>query len=196
MSDDQIDAVARIRRCKDHYQTLGLDKNASDADIRKAYRKLALQFHPDKNQADGATEAFQKVGTAFAILSDPAKRRQYDVYGSEEGRTRHRTSNYDSRYEGPEPDISPEDLFNMFFGGAGGFAGTQTVYANGRFYRTTNRFQQQQHQHHQHEPNGASVLLQMMPILVLIGLSLMSSLFVSDPAYSLVRTGYVSNSAC
>lgn len=186
MSEDQLDAVARIRRCRDHYQTLGLEKTASDADIRKAYRKLALQFHPDKNQADGATEAFQKVGTAFAILSDPAKRSQYDMYGADERRTRHRTSNYDSRFEGPEPDISPEDLFNMFFGGGGGFSGTQTVYANGRFYRTTNRFQ---HQHHQREPNGANVLLQMMPILVLIGLSLMSSLFVSDPAYSLVRTG-------
>lgn len=188
MSEEQVDAVLRIRRCKDHYQTLGLEKTASDADIRKAYRKLALQFHPDKNQAEGATEAFQKVGTAFAILSDPAKRRQYDAYGSDEGRTRHRTSNHDSRYnEGPEPDISPEDLFNMFFGGGAGFTGTQTVYANGRFYRTTNRFQHQQH--HQHEPNGTSVLLQMMPILVLIGLSLMSSLFVSDPVYSLARTG-------
>lgn len=186
MSENQVEAVLRIRRCRDHYQTLGLEKTADDADIRKAYRKLALQFHPDKNQTEGATEAFQKVGTAFAILSDPAKRRQYDVCGSDEGRTRRRTSNYDSRYDGPEPDISPEDLFNMFFGGGNGFAGSQTVYANGRFYRTNNRFQ---HQHQQHEPNGANVLLQMMPILVLIFLSLMSSLFVSDPAYSLVRTG-------
>jgi len=60
-----------------------VSKDATDTDLKKAYRKLALQFHPDKNKAPGATEAFKAIGNAFAILSDAEKRKQYDLYGSE-----------------------------------------------------------------------------------------------------------------
>lgn len=57
----------RIRSCQDYYDILGVSKDASDTDLKKAYRKLALQFHPDKNKAPGAGEAFKAIGTAFGV---------------------------------------------------------------------------------------------------------------------------------
>jgi curved DNA-binding protein CbpA len=62
----------------DYYEILGLTKGASDEEIKKAYKKLALKFHPDKNRAPNATDAFKKISTAFACLSNPDNRRIYD----------------------------------------------------------------------------------------------------------------------
>lgn len=138
----------RIKRCKDYYEILGVTKEASEEDLKKAYRKLALKFHPDKNHAPGATEAFKgiihdlnsciqrffsvwrefacgllicsvswsstAIGNAYAVLSNPEKRRQYDVYGEEKAHPTHRHRTHHRNFEA---DISPEDLFNMFFGG-------------------------------------------------------------------------------
>ncbi|KAG9485126.1 hypothetical protein GDO78_008300, partial [Eleutherodactylus coqui] len=56
---DQVDAVKRIKQCKDYYEILGVTRDAPEDDLKKAYRKLALKFHPDKNHAPGATEAFK-----------------------------------------------------------------------------------------------------------------------------------------
>ena len=57
----------RVRKCKDYYEILGVSKDASDSDLKKSYRKLALQFHPDKNKAPGAGEAFKSIGNSFAV---------------------------------------------------------------------------------------------------------------------------------
>jgi DnaJ-class molecular chaperone len=68
---------------KDYYKTLGIDKNASKDDIKKAFRKLAHQYHPDKNKNDPtAAQKFKESSEAYAILSDDQKRRQYDMFGS------------------------------------------------------------------------------------------------------------------
>lgn len=83
-SNDQVVHVQRIKRCKDYYEVLQVSKDASEMDLKKNYRKLALQLHPDKNKAPGAAEAFKAVGNAFAVLNDKDKRRQYDMYGSED----------------------------------------------------------------------------------------------------------------
>ncbi|EAA04033.4 dnaJ protein homolog 1 [Anopheles arabiensis] len=68
---------------KDFYKILGVSKNASDDEIKKAYRKLALKYHPDKNKAPQAEERFKEVAEAYEVLSDKKKRDIYDQYGEE-----------------------------------------------------------------------------------------------------------------
>src|SRR5678816_71421 len=68
----------------DYYKTLGLDKNATEDDIRKAYRKLARKYHPDLNPNDKeANKKFQQINEANEVLGDPDKRKKYDQYGKD-----------------------------------------------------------------------------------------------------------------
>ncbi len=82
---------------RDYYEILGVSKDATDADIKSAYRKLALKYHPDRNPGDKkeAGERFKEVSEAYAVLSDSQKRAQYDRFGH---------AGIDSRY-------SAEDIF-------------------------------------------------------------------------------------
>lgn len=67
---------------RDYYEVLGLDKNASEDDIKKAYRKLAIKYHPDRNPGDKkAEEKFKEAAEAYDVLHDPQKRQQYDQFG-------------------------------------------------------------------------------------------------------------------
>ncbi len=100
---------------QDYYQTLGVSNNASADEIKKAYRKLALKYHPDRNAGNKeAEEKFKEVSIAYETLSDPQKRQQYDQFG-------HAT--YTSRGStGGGADFShAQDIFNQFFGGAFSF---------------------------------------------------------------------------
>lgn len=102
----------------DYYKILGVGKDASESEIKKAYRKLALKYHPDQTKGDKQAEAkFKEVSEAYAVLSDKEKRQQYDTFGS---------AGFQQRY-------SQEDIFNGFdfgdifrefgFGGKGGKGG-------------------------------------------------------------------------
>ena len=69
---------------KDYYKILGVNKNATDAEIKSAFRKLALQYHPDKNPDNPqAEEMFKEINEAYQVLSDPEKRRKDDQFGSQ-----------------------------------------------------------------------------------------------------------------
>lgn len=83
MSEVKTDTKANdSNQLKDYYKLLGVEKTASEAEIKSAYRKLALKFHPDRNPGDHeCAEKFKEISIAYAVLSDPNKRRQYDISG-------------------------------------------------------------------------------------------------------------------
>src|SRR5487761_594460 len=90
---------------RDYYEVLSLSRGASDEELKKAYRKLAVQFHPDRNPGNKeAEDNFKLINEAYQVLSDPAKRAQYDIFGdffgTGRGRTRSRTRRGDDlRYD-------------------------------------------------------------------------------------------------
>ena len=106
---------------RDYYEVLGVDKKASEDEIKKAYRKIAIKYHPDRNPGDKtAEEKFKEAAEAYSVLSDKQKRQQYDQFG----------------FDGPNMGggfggfgaggFSMDDIFSMFgdvFGGRGGFGG-------------------------------------------------------------------------
>lgn len=108
---------------RDYYEILGLSKDATESEIKKSYRKLAMQYHPDKNKDEGAEEKFKEISEAYAVLSDSEKREQYDRFG----------------HAGIDGQYSQEDIFrnadfggfedlgdilgSIFGGGFGGFGG-------------------------------------------------------------------------
>lgn len=103
---------------KDYYAILGVSRNANEAEIKKAYRKMAAKYHPDKPTGDEAK--FKEISEAYETLSDSEKRAMYDQFGSDYGQ-RH-TSGFGG-FEGQGPDFS--DIFGSMFGGGGaqGFDG-------------------------------------------------------------------------
>jgi len=101
----------------DYYKILGVKKTASDSEIKKAYRKLAMKYHPDHTKGDkSAEETFKKISEAYAVLSDQEKRKQYDTFGS---------AGFQQRYS--QEDIFRgsdfESILNELFGGSGRFGG-------------------------------------------------------------------------
>ena len=96
-----------------YYSVLGIQKDANENEIKKAYRKLAMKHHPDKNKGDErAAETFKVINLAYATLSDPEKRSIYDRYGAD---------GLEQMEGGGHPD--PTDIFQQMFGGGGGFDG-------------------------------------------------------------------------
>jgi len=122
---------------KDYYKTLGVERNASEDDIRKAYRKLAMQYHPDRNPNDKqAEERFKEINEAYQVLSDPQKRSHYDRLGSDYSTWQRRGApgDFDWRqYQGFPGGVRVEygDLDDLF-GGAGGFSDFfRTIFGRG-----------------------------------------------------------------
>ncbi|KAF7308457.1 J domain-containing protein [Mycena chlorophos] len=174
----------------EYYEILAVKRECEDGEIKKAYRKLALALHPDKNGAPGADEAFKLVSKAFQVLSDPQKRSIYDRSGSDPEDRSSGMASAPSAFRsfngggGFEGELSPEDLFNMFFGGGGpqfangGFGPTvfTTSFGPGGF-RTTRMgggMPRQQQQQGNAEPR--SMFIQLLPLIILFAFSILSAL--------------------
>src|SRR5205085_4906146 len=76
-----LDFAAQMATERDYYVILGIERSATDADIKKAFRKLAQQWHPDVNTDAGAQERFKEINEAYQVLSDPQRRQTYDMFG-------------------------------------------------------------------------------------------------------------------
>ena len=115
-----------MNRKRDYYEILGVDRNATKEEIKRAYRRLALKYHPDKNPSPDAEEKFKEISEAYAVLSDDEKRRQYDMFGHAGIDQRY---SYEDIFRGVDFDeifrelgfdidfgFGFEDIFERFFG--------------------------------------------------------------------------------
>ena len=123
-------------KAKDYYAALGVPRGASEEDVKKAYRKLAMQYHPDRNKGDKkAEEKFKDISEAYAVLSDKEKRAQYDQFGAAGFRQRYsqedifRGANFGDAFSGT--GIDPNDILSALFGGRGGRGGFRVNYGGG-----------------------------------------------------------------
>ena len=101
---------------KDYYEVLGVAKDASEADIKRAYRKLAAQYHPDVNHEPGAEARFKEINEANEVLSDPDKRARYDQFG----------------FAGVDPNFNPNAAGGNPFGGFGDFGDLGDIFGDSR----------------------------------------------------------------
>ena len=122
---DQVATVATVLGAgSDYYRVLSLERGAGEAEVKKAYRRLALRLHPDKNAAPRAADAFKLAARAFACLSDPAKRRVYDRGGGDP----------DHRPAGRPPPQQPRGGGPGFYGGGGGYGGPFGPFGDADFF--------------------------------------------------------------
>jgi curved DNA-binding protein len=158
----------------DYYKILGVEKNADAEEIKKAYRKLALKYHPDRNPNNPAAEAkFKSLSEAYAVLSDPEKRKQYDNFGSDQ---------FSQKF-------SREDIFRDFdinqilremgfgAGGGGGRGGRQTYRGNDPF---ADLFGQARRDHYQPPQKGDDLQYN-------LNITLEESVFGADKKLALQR---------
>ncbi|KAL3637633.1 hypothetical protein CASFOL_018504 [Castilleja foliolosa] len=187
---EHVTVVREIKKKKDYYEILGLEKSCSAEDIRKAYRKISLKVHPDKNQAPGAEEAFKMVSKAFQCLSDDEGRKRYDLVGSEEpvydrrpgsGGVNGMRGFSNGFYDG---DVDAEEIFrNFFFGGmhpatTGNFSGFS--FGPGVRVRTGGGGVGVDQ-----GSNWTRTLIQLLPVILLLLVNLLPS---SEPVYSLSQS--------
>lgn len=180
-TEEHVQLIRHIKTNKDYYDILGVGKNCSVEEIRKAYRKLSLKVHPDKNKAPGSEEAFKKVSKAFKCLSDSDSRRQYDQMGLVDEfehnqqynvRRRRRTTSHDMF----DDDFDPDEIFRAFFAQGDMFRASQV-------YRTRGTASNQRGEVRGGGPS-ILILIQLLPFLIIL---LLAYLPFHEPDYSLYK---------
>ncbi|XP_006654308.1 chaperone protein dnaJ 49 [Oryza brachyantha] len=198
-TEENVRVVRNIRKNKDYYTILGVGRSCSVEDIRKAYRKLSLKVHPDKNKAPGAEDAFKLVSKAFNCLSNDQSRRTYDQTGAIEDHqysnvTRQRATRRQrqarSSFYGYEEDLDPDEIFRSFFYGTHGnmFHSHNAYRARGTAWQQ----QQQQQQRREHPIQGGSginitMLVHLAGVLFFV---LFAFIPARHPEYSLKKTNH------
>ncbi|EDQ86716.1 uncharacterized protein MONBRDRAFT_33717 [Monosiga brevicollis MX1] len=174
----QRDAAAKILRAKTHYEVLSVQRTAEATVIKRAYRKLALQLHPDKNQAPGADEAFKAVSKAYDVLSDPQKRRHYELTGEDAP-----AASPSRPGQGPFRPMTPEELFAQMFGSEFGMHfGPGGPYPRRRYQRARARHATDEDQ--APAADGRAQMLLMM-LVVFITMVLPTFFTPQEPVFSL-----------
>lgn len=189
-TEENVNLIREIKSKSDYYAILGLEKNSSVEEIRKAYRKLSLKVHPDKNKAPGSEDAFKKVSKAFKCLSDDGSRRIYDQTGtlhefdnSEVNsfrRRRRRATATTTTRDFFDEEFDPDEIFRAFFGHS-------DVFGRNHVYRGRGMGNQHNQRHEFNAGSGGRhhnvmLLIQLLPFLIIV---LLAYLPFSDPEYSL-----------
>ncbi|KAL0737895.1 hypothetical protein Bca4012_014105 [Brassica carinata] len=187
-TEENIELVRNIKRNNDYYTILGLEKSCSVEEIRKAYRKLSLKVHPDKNKAPGSEEAFKKVSKAFTCLSDGNSRSQYDQVGfvdefdhiqRQTARRPRRRRYTTTRSDFFEDEFDPDEIFRAFFGQQ------REMFGATRAYRTRTARAQPREEEINFAGPTCLTIVQIIPFLLLL---LLAYLPFSEPDYSLHKS--------
>lgn len=128
MSNEAGELIRKIQGASNYYEILGVERDATEAQIKKAYRKLALVLHPDKCKLPGAEECFKSLSTAYSCLSNQSSRQSYDVTGSEP------SAGSGHNFHGVDPNEIFEEFFRQYSAGGGGAGGS---FQNGRVFHFT-----------------------------------------------------------
>lgn len=188
-TEENVKLIREIKGKSDYYSILGLEKSSSVEEIRKAYRKLSLKVHPDKNKAPGSEDAFKKVSKAFKCLSDDGSRREYDQGGlvdefessyNQQNSFRRRRRRNTTSHDVFEEEFDPNEIFRAFFGQPDVFGRRNHVYTTRGGGGMGN-----QHQRHEVQGGGGHYLMLMIQLLPLLLIVLLAYLPFSDPEYSL-----------
>ncbi|KAF6995558.1 hypothetical protein CFC21_012039 [Triticum aestivum] len=196
-TEENVRVIRDIRKNKDYYAILGVERTCSLEEIRKAYRRLSLKIHPDKNKAPGAEDAFKMLSKAFKCLGNDQSRKTYDQTGTLEGhefndqysnvmrqRTARRRRQTRNGFYNYEEDLDPDEIFRSFFYGT-----RDNSFRGHNVYRTREAGRQEQ-QRREHPVQGGSFinLTVLMHLSVVLLFVLFAFIPVQQPQYALHKT--------
>ena len=180
-NDDEI--CTNLLKLKDYYEILKISKSASKDEIKRAYKKQAIKFHPDKNKSSKAEECFKKISEAYQILSNDEKRNFYDKFGTEE----EFRQKYQSQHQNFEEEMDPFDIFDILFNGPEGFQRRRN------FRRNNNYYQRENHNNNNVQRNKFAVFIQFLPLIFLLLVNILPDLLKSSPLYQFTNDSYYLN---